>query len=75
VSNTPDDGFWYEYEDWKCSECAVGFYWVDFVENVGGCVGLCSDFDNRCVNCDYEGECTECGCEWMSWGGECVDKV
>ena len=75
ITDSTNAGYWIEYEDWKCSECATGFYWIDREDNSGGCVGICSDFDNRCENCDVEGECTVCGCEWMVWDGECVDKV
>jgi len=74
-TNPLDPTFWIEWEDYKCSECDVGFYWVDYEDEVGGCIGVCSDFDEKCNNCDVEGVCTECGCEWMVWDGACVDKI
>jgi len=75
-SDPTDGDYWFEYDDWKCSECDVGYYWIDIEDTSGGCVGQCSDFDNRCNNCDFEGICTDCGCEWMpNQEGVCVDKI
>jgi len=49
ITNPLNDEEWLEYEDWICEECSEGFFWVDFEDNVGGCIGICSETHD--LNC------------------------
>jgi len=49
-----------EWDEWICPTCKVGFYWETIVDNVGGCTGSCTSFDEQCADCSVEDVCEKC---------------